>query len=72
MGEALGQRWRDLNLSEGVAYITQALQRIRGGGYVMQDSPAPKWDAISRLSFSRYQNRHSGLGAAAHQPAQSR
>jgi len=37
VGEALGLRWRDLNLSEGVAYITQTLQRIRGGGYVMKE-----------------------------------
>lgn len=37
VGEALGLRWRDLNLSEGVAYITQALQRIRGGGYVIKE-----------------------------------
>lgn len=37
VGEALGLRWRDLNLSESVAYITQTLQRIRGGGYVMKE-----------------------------------
>jgi len=37
VGEALGLRWRDLNLDEGVAYITQALQRNRGGGYVLKN-----------------------------------
>jgi len=37
VGEALGLAWADIDLRESVAYIDQALQRIRGGGYLLKN-----------------------------------
>ncbi len=37
VGETLGLAWEDLDLREATAYIDQALQRPRGGGYVLRD-----------------------------------
>lgn len=45
IGEVLGLRWRDLDLNEGVAYVAQTLQRLRGGGYILR---APKTEQSGR------------------------
>ncbi len=45
IGEILGLRWKDLDPREGMAYITQTLQRLRGGGYVLK---APKTERSGR------------------------
>ncbi len=37
VGEALGLTWRDVALGDGVVYISRALQRPNGGGYVLKD-----------------------------------
>ncbi len=37
VGEALGLAWQALDLREGMAHIEQALQRARGGGYLLRD-----------------------------------
>ena len=41
-GEALGLRWSDVNLENGVASIVQSLQRIRGMGLVLQPPKSAK------------------------------
>ena len=41
VGEALGLAWPHLDLREGIAFIEQGLQRLRGGGYVLKD-PGPR------------------------------
>lgn len=61
IGEALGVRWCDLDLNEGMVYIVQALQRPREGGYIVK---APKTDSpqLHATSAARGGGPRSAVG----------
>lgn len=64
-GEALGLRWEDVDLEEGVLHVRQQLQRVKGQGLV---ATAPKSEAGKR---SMYLPRPLLAALKAHRKAQN-